>query len=154
MSQDQNVEVLWSELTSIGSIDDRRVVVYNDKNKKSPKYQVLAEKDPERLFELLGGDDAEIEPNNWAFEYTYEDYIAENDLEYDPAEAELWDVEEKSVEHAHDTGHWYVSGTCVLSGPGDVELPFEFEFCEGYLEGITGTPYNEEEQGNHGILFF
>ena len=35
MSQDQNVEVLWSELTSIGSIDDRRVVVYNDKNKKS-----------------------------------------------------------------------------------------------------------------------
>jgi len=153
MSQEQTIEKLWSELTSIENIDDRIIAIHNDTISKSPNYQVIAEENPQRLFELLGGDDAEINTNNWAFEYTYEDYIQEYDIEYDSAEASEWDLEEKSIEHAHDTGYWYVTGTCVIEGPNNIELKFEFEYCEGYLGGISGTPYNLSEHGTHGILF-
>ena len=68
-------------------------------------------------------------------------------------EKENWDLEEKSIERAHDTGHWYVTGTSTIEGPNGIELEFEFEFCEGYLDGIIGTPYNEDEHRNHGIEF-
>ena len=39
----------------------------------------------------------------------------------------------------------------MINGPHGIEL--EFEFCEGYLDGIIGTPYNKAEHGNHGIIF-
>lgn len=153
MAQSQNLEILWAELSSIENIDDRKVIIYNDKESISPKYKLLAEEDPQRLFELLGGDDSDIYTQNWAFEYSYEDYIEEYGIDYDPKEADAWDLEEKSIEHAHDTGFWYVTGTCAIEGPNDIELEFEFEYCEGYLDGIIGTPYNDSEHGNHGINF-
>ena len=153
MSQNQKTEILWSELTLIENINDRRVLIHNDTKIKMPKYQILAEDDPYRFFELLDGDKSEINSNNWAFKYTYEDYIQENDIEYDPEEADEWDLEGKSIEHAYDTGHWYVSGTCLIEGPNNIELEFEFDYCDGLLDRIIGTPYNENEHGNRGILF-
>jgi hypothetical protein len=154
MKQEDKIELFWSELKSIKNIEDRIVTIHKDIQSDSPKYQILAKENPHRLFELLGGDDSEITTSNWAFEYTYEDYIGENDIEYDANEAKEWDLDEKSIEHAHDTGHWYVTGTCIIEGPEDIELEFEFEYCEGYLDAIIGTPYNQTEHGNHGILFY
>ena len=153
MTQEDKTELLWSELTSIKNIDERIVAIHNDIKSKSLKYQILAENQPYRLFELLGGKDSEIYTSNWAFEYTYEDYIQECEIEFDSQESDDWDLEEKSIEHAHDTGYWYVTGTCIIEGPNGIELEFEFEYSEGYLDGIIGTPYNETEHGNHGILF-
>jgi len=153
MTQEDKIELLWSELTSIKNIEDKIVAIHKDIQSDSRKYQILAEEDPQRLFELLGGDESEITTSNWAFEYSYEDYIQENDIEYDANDANEWDLEEKSIEHAHDSGHWYVSGICIIEGPDNVELEFEFEYCEGYLDGIIGTPYYESEHGDHGILF-
>jgi len=152
MSQVNNIERLWSELISINT-DDRKLAIYKDVHSNLRKYQVLAEEEPHRLFELLGGDDSRITTSNWAFEYSYEDYIEENGIEHDENEANEWDLEEKSIQHAHDTGYWYVTGTCIIEGPDDIELEFEFEYCEGYRDGIIGTPYNESEHGNHGFLF-
>jgi hypothetical protein len=153
MTQENKNEVLWSELSSLNNIDERVVAIYKDIMSDIRKYQILAEEEPQRLFELLGGSDSEITTSNWAFQYSYEDYIQENDIEYDANEANEWDLEEKSIEHAHDSGHWYVTGICKIEGPDNVELEFEFECCEGYLDGIIGTPYNESEHGDHGILF-
>ena len=51
--QEQTIEKLWSELTSIENIDERIIAIYNDTISKSPNYQVLAEGNPQRLFELL-----------------------------------------------------------------------------------------------------
>jgi hypothetical protein len=153
MTQENINELLWSELSSINNIDDRIVAIYKDIQSDLRKYQILAEEEPQRLFELLGGSDSEITTSNWAFEYSYEDYIQENDIEYDANEANEWDLEEKSIEHANDSGHWYVTGICIIEGPNNVKLEFEFEYCDGYLDGIIGTPYNETEHGDHGILF-
>ena len=41
----------------------------------------------------------------------------------------------------------------IIEGPNGIELEFEFEYNEGYLDGILGTPYNVTQHGNHGILF-
>ena len=153
MAEENNIELLWSELTSIDVIDDRKIAIYKDVQSNFRKYQILAEEDPHRLFEILGGDDSEITTSNWAFEYSYEDYIQENDIEYNENEANEWDLEGNSIKHAHDTGNWYVTGICIIKGPYNIELVFEFEYCEGYLDGIIGTPYNESEHGGHGILF-
>jgi hypothetical protein len=92
MTQENKIELLWSELTSIKSIDDRIVAIYKDIQSDSRKYKILAKEDPNRLFELLGGDDSKIKTSNWAFEYTYEDYIQVNDIEYDENEANEWDL--------------------------------------------------------------
>jgi hypothetical protein len=137
----------------INNIDDRIVAIFNDIKSDLPKYRILAVEDPQRLFNLLGGNDSEMETYNWAFEYSYEDYIEENDIEYDANDASKWDMVEKSIEHAHDSGHWYVTGICFIKGPNNIKLEFEFEYCEGHIDGIIGTPYNEFENGNHGILF-
>ena len=153
MTQENKIELLWAELTSIVNVDDRKTAIYKDVNSDVRKYQILAEKDPHRLFEILGGDDSEITTSNWAHDYSYEDHIQKYSMEYDVKEAEEWDLEKKSIEHAHDTGHWYVTGTCILEGPDTIELVFEFEYCEGYLDGIIGTPYNKSVHGGHGILF-
>ncbi|WP_374506143.1 hypothetical protein [Flavobacterium sp.] len=153
MSQKKNIEKLWCELILMENINDRRALIHNDVKIKNPKYQILAKDDPYRFFELLGGDESEINSNNWAFKYTYEDYIEENDIEYDHKEADGWNLEEKSIEHANDTGHWYVTGTCMIESPNNIKLEFEFDYCDGLLDKIIGTPYNVKEHGNHGILF-
>ena len=88
------------------------------------------------------------------FSYLQDNIWNENNIEYDSTVADNWNLEEKSINHAHETGHWYVTGTCKIYGPADIKLQFEFEFCEGYIDGIIGTPYNEDEQDNHGIVFY
>ena len=64
---------------------------------------------------MLGGDVLDATRTNWAFEYTYENYIEDNCMEFDSKEAGSWDIEEKSIERAHDTGHWYVTGIVSLN---------------------------------------
>ncbi len=153
MTRKNNIENLWIELSSINNIDDRIITIYKDIHSDLHKYQILAEQDPRRLFELLGGDYSEIRRSKWAIDYSYDDYIEEYDIEYDDNEANEWDLEEKSVERAHDTGYWYVTGISIIEGPDNINLQFEFEYCEGYLDGIIGTPYNQTEHGGHGVLF-
>jgi hypothetical protein len=153
MTQKTSLEKLWAELESIKKINERVILVHRDITDNENRYKVLAEEDPYRLFELLGGDDTDLLTTNWAFEYSYEDYVNENGLEYDTQEADQWDKEEKSIERAHDTGHWYVTGSSTIEGPNGIELEFEFEFCEGNIEKIIGTPYNEDKHGNHGFEF-
>jgi hypothetical protein len=154
MKQKTEMEKLWTEIESIKNIKKRVILIYKDISDNINRYEGLSEEDPYRLFELLGGDDSDLTTTNWAFEYTYKEYIEENDIEYDPTEERKWDLEEKSIQKAHDTGNWYVTGTSVITGPNGIELDFEFAFCEGYLDGIIGTPYNEAEHGNHGFKFY
>ena len=153
MTKNQKIEKLWSEIEIVENIQDRIILIHEDISTKKNKYKVLAKNDPYRLFQLLGGDEDEISRTNWAYEYTYQDYINQYDIEYDAEDADRWDTEEKSIERAHDLGHWYVTGISIVKGPHKIELEFEFEFCEGYLGGIIGTPYNQNEHGNHGIEF-
>lgn len=153
MTQKNKIELLWSEIATINNIDDRKMAIYVDVQSNLRKYEILAVKDPHRLFKILGGNESEINTQNWAFEYSYDDYVQENELEYDDNEAEAWDLESESIENAHNTGYWYVTGTCLIEGPDNIELEFEFEYCDGYLERIIGTPYNKDEHGNHGFLF-
>jgi hypothetical protein len=154
MKQITEMEKLWTEIESIENIKKRVILIHNDICDNTNRYKVLSEEDPYRLFELLGGDDSDLMTTNWAFEYAYKEYIEEYDIEYDSIEEKKWDLEEKSIQRAHDTGHWYVTGTTVIAGPNGIELAFEFAFCEGYLDGIIGTPYNEAEHGNHGFEFY
>jgi hypothetical protein len=147
-----DLEIIWSKLESIDSTDRIRQLIHDDVKSKKPVFKILSETDPQRLFVLLGGDNFEIEMNNWAFEYTYEQYISDYDIEYDEAEALTWDIEEKSIENAIESGHWYVTGTCVINEPEGVEFEFEFGYSDGYPDGIIGTPYKkwkeEDEIGN------
>ncbi len=46
----------------------------------------------------------------------------------------------------------YVTGTCVIHGPNNTKLDFEFSFIEGYVDEIIGTPYNADKHGKHRIL--
>jgi len=154
MTDNQEIEKNWEIISSISNIEERIIHIYNDVKKKRPKYKKIIEENPYRLFKLLGGDESEIIKKNWAFEYSYEQYISDNEIEYDAVEAALWNLKDKSIKNAYDTGHWYVTGTCRINGPNDIVLEFEIEFCEGYFGGIIGTPYNKCNHGNHGILFF
>ena len=61
-----DLEVIWSKIESIGSIDRIRKVIQEDIKLKKPAFKILSETDPQRLFDILGGDDFEIEMNNWA----------------------------------------------------------------------------------------
>jgi len=145
---------LWLELIEIENLVDRRSLIFNDILSGIKRFELLAIKNPYKFFELLGGDDSDSMKYNWAFEYTYENYIEEYDEEYDEKASYDWDVEEKSIERAHDTGHWYVTGVVILEGLKGEKLAFELEYTEGYFDGIIGTPYNTDENGkDHGIYF-
>jgi hypothetical protein len=149
----KQLEELWSELEAIKNLDRLIVLIDEDRKKKSPEFKILAETDPQRLFEHLGGDESDISECNWAFEYTYDNYISDYELDFDKTEADQWNLEEESIKHAHETGHWYVTGICTIKSDCGIELDFEFDYCEGYLVGIIGTPYDEENHGNHGYMF-
>jgi hypothetical protein len=150
----EEIEIVWASLQAMVSKDERRVAIYKDVNSKKPVFKILAETDPQRLFEILGGYDFEIEMNNWAFEHTYEKYISDYDIEHDEVEALAWDLEEKSIEYALETGHWYVTGTCVINEPEGVELEFEFGYSDGYLDGIIGTPYEHWKEDDNMYYFY
>lgn len=149
-----DLEIIWSKLESIDSKDSIRKVIQDDVKSKKPVFKILSETDPQRLFEILGGYDFEIEMNNWAFEHTYEQYISDYDIEYDEVEALTWDLEEKSIENAMETGHWYVTGTCVINEPEGVEFEFEFGYSDGYLDGIIGTPYQKWKEDDNMYYFY
>lgn len=154
MSENKSTEAKWALIESIEDIEERIILIDKDVKKKRPLYRVLAKENPYRLYLLLGGDECEIELYNWAKEYTYEDYLEDSGEEYDSDDEEAWDIEEKSIEHAQDTGVWYVTGSCLVSGPNNIELVFEVDYCEGYFDSVIGTPYNIDAHGNHGILFY
>lgn len=153
MSEKENLDSLLIELSAMTDFNERRVAIFKDIQSGTLKYKCLAEKEPYKLFKMLGGDETEIVLSNWALEYTYADYLEDNELEYDQNEADNWDLEERSIQHALEIGFWGETGNCILKGPDHIELPFEFEFCEGYIERITGTPYYEGEKLTIGILF-
>jgi hypothetical protein len=62
-------------------------------------------------------------------------------------------ADERSIQRAHDLGYWYVTGECLVECENGGVLVFEFQYSEGYLDGIIGTPYNKNDHGNHGIPF-
>jgi hypothetical protein len=149
-----NIEELWYSIESVNSHSERIKLIFRDINDHSNLYKTLADNDPDRLFKLLGGDEADAELTNWAFVYTYEDHIEYYNLEYDSDEAELWDVEERSIERAIDSGHFYVTGLVTLKSNDSTELLFELQFTEGRSDGIIGTPYDENIGSEiHGIEF-
>ena len=143
------------ELTLVESISTRRSIVYYDLKNKKHRYKVLADNDPSLFFDLLGGDVSNANRRNWAYEYTYEDYIENSGEQYDKNDAKLWDTEQESIDRAHDTGDWYVTGIIVLEGSDGEKLPFEIRYSEGYFDGIIGNPYDTSEEGStHGILIY
>lgn len=145
----------WEDLTSLESIDDRIHLIYHDIQSSEFKYQELAVGNPLRLFEMLGGNTSEVEiTHKWASEYTYQMYIEDNDLDFEEIEAKNWKLEQKSIEQAEETGHYYCTGRISLGNNKGEDLEFEFEFCEGYLEAIISTPYNLNiVEVEHGIYF-
>ncbi len=149
----KQIEILWSELEDLKNFEERIKIIHQDITENNKRYELLAKEDPYRLFKLLGGDETEIWTVDWALEYTYQEYIEENDFEYDTEEEKKWDLKGESIRRALDSGFWYVTGTSIIEGPNGIELEFEFEYCEGYLDGIIGTPYNIKEHGNHGFSF-
>lgn len=145
----------WEDLTSLESIDDRIHLIYHDIQSSEFKYQELAAGNPLRLFEMLGGNTSEVEiTHKWAPEYTYQNYIEDNDLDFEEIEAKNWKLEQKSIEQAEEIGHYYCTGRISLENNKGEDLEFEFEFCEGYLEAIISTPYDlNKEEISHGIIF-
>lgn len=61
MLSDNKIELLWSELLQIDNIDKRKEIIYHDTFKSKPIYSVLAEQNPFRLFEIIGGDFSDVE---------------------------------------------------------------------------------------------
>lgn len=153
MESEKNLASLWVEFSLIGNINQRRILISQDVQNEAPKFRNLAEDNPYRFFELLGGNILDIECSNWAVEYTYEEYLEDNELPYDNNEAENWNLIDRSIEHAEYTAHWYVTGICILKEPENIELPFEFDYCDGLIDCVIGTPYNKAEHGGHGIQF-
>ena len=139
----EEIEKLWDEISSKHDLKERIMIIHSDIVNDKNKFKPLAEEDPYRLFKLLGGDALDATRSNWAFEYTYENYIEDYDIEFDSKEAESWDIEERSIERAHDIGYWYVTGIVSLDVDESSSLLFEVEFAEGYFDGIIGTPYDQ-----------
>ncbi len=145
---------LWLELTKIESTAKIRSLIFTDVKSGRKRFKVLADDNPNRFFDVLGGDESDAIRYNWAFEYSHNEYIEENELEYDENEANKWDMEAESIEKANDSGHWLVTGISTLDGLKGEQLFFELQYSEGYFDGIIGTPYNTNESGNeHGIPF-
>jgi hypothetical protein len=153
MKNNNETEELWETISLIENFEERIILIFKDTKKKKPIFKILAEENPYRLFKLLGGDESEVNLCNMAFEYTYEQYISDYEIEYDTFDAANWDLEERSIEQAHDSGHWYVTGSCEINGPNDIILEFEFEFTDGVIDGIITTPYYEINHDRNGFRF-
>ena len=150
------IKVLFEEISAIPDIDARKKIIFEDLKSENPKFKKLADSNPKQFFKIAGGnlDDIEdIEPTNyWAIEFTYKDYIEENFEDYNEDDSKKWNLVEESIKRAYDTDIWYVTGLYILNGSGDIQLPFEFDFCEGILDDVIGHPYNTPINGNtHGI---
>ena len=146
-------EQLWQEISSLETIQERRMKVLEDVNSKKHRYKKLAESEPHVFFELLGGED-QGNRSFWAHEFTYEEHLKDNGEEYDEEAAKCWDLEAESIRRAEETGFYYVTGLVHLDVTDDEYLTFEVDYCEGYFANIIATPY-DEEVGNltHGFPF-
>ena len=136
-------ELIWDALEAYDSVDQIRKIVFEDINSKKPVLKGLAETDPIRLYNLLNGDEFELQITAWAPEFTYEQYVNDYDLEFNELEKSIWDVEEKSIERAKENGYWLETGTCLIVKPDGVELRFEFNLTEGEPDIILTTPYDK-----------
>lgn len=136
-------ELIWDALEAYDSVDQIRKIVFEDVNSKKPALKGLAETDPIRLYNLLKGDEFELQITAWAQEFTYEQYVNDYDLEFNELEKSTWDVEEKSKERARENGYWLETGTCLIDKPDGVELRFEFNLTEGEPDIILATPYDK-----------
>ncbi len=74
------------------------------------------------LIRTIGWECFKIIMCNWTFEFTYEVYIKKNNIEYDANESSESDLEGKSNSNAYDSGHWYVTGICIIDRPNNIEL--------------------------------
>ena len=59
-------------------------------------------------------------------------------------------MEAESIEKAHDSGHWFVTGISNLEGLKGEKIFFELEYAEGYFEGIIGVTPGESLSINVG----
>lgn len=170
------LESLFNELQSKDDVEVRKLMIFHDSTKKRPRYQAIAASDPYRFFKLLGGKLDNVMPtHNWAYEYSFDDYLEDqieagdeynrdsfegteeewNEYQQDlQKQREAYDEEAESIKRANELGSWYETGLYIVKGKNGLKLPFEFAFNEGYRDRIIGTPYNTPLKGrSHGILF-
>jgi len=147
------IRELSNELLAIEDIEIRIKLIFEDLKSDNPKFKKLAETNPKQFFKILGGKLSDVEPTHeWAIEFTYKDYIEENFEAYNEEVSMKWDLIEESKKRAYETDNWYVTALYILRGAGDIQLPFEFDFCEGIVDDVIGHPYNTPINGKtHGI---
>lgn len=143
------------ELIGIKNVEERKSLIANDLISGVNQFKSFADQEPMLFFELLGGEKENIEPtHSWAREYTYEDYLEDNnEQKVSMEEKENWNLKEKSIENAYETGSWYDTCLVKLVSINGTELIFEFDFCEGYLDEVIRTPYDKISKNNsYGFL--
>ncbi|WP_420378777.1 hypothetical protein [Gilvibacter sp.] len=154
-AQTKKHELLWNELTAINDQNGRRALIFEDTKLEKPKYRPLADSDPGRLLDILGGNIGDAYRWNWAYKYTYENHLEQVGGKYDQTEADNWNLEAQSKAYADETGHYYVTGMIILEVPGEYRVVFEIDYTEGYFNSFINTPYTYEQSGNnHGILLY
>lgn len=148
------MENLWSHIEQLSSTEERMDVILTDIKNSTFIYKELAIENPQRLFELVGGDVSNVDvTHRWATEYTYQNYIDDYELEFNELESGSWNIEEKSIERAEEMGDYYCTGRVIIYNRSHAELEFEFEYCDGYLEGIIASPYDFAiKEPDYGIL--
>jgi hypothetical protein len=147
------IQQLFDELLAIEDIEARMKLIFEDVKSDNPKFKKLAETNPKQFFKILGGKLSDVEPTHeWAIEFTYKEYIEENFEASKEEDSKKWNLIEESKKRADETGNWYVTALYILSGAGDIQLPFEFDFCEGLIDDVIGHPYITPISGKkHGI---
>jgi hypothetical protein len=139
------IELIWNRLEAFGSVEKIRQVIQMDVNSKDQVLKILAESDPNRLYNLLNGDEFELQVTAWAPEFTYEQYVNEYDVEFSELDKLNWDIEEKSIGRATEDGYWLETGTCLIDKPDGVELRFEFNLTDGERDVTLATPYDKDD---------
>ena len=83
-----------------------------------------------------------MEPtHSWASKFTYADYLDNNpEITFSVEDEKNWDLEQKSIEQAYETGVWSDICSIALVAKEGVKLPFLFDFCEGLLNDCLATP--------------
>jgi len=140
------------ELTCLDSIEERRLIIASDLKSGVLRFKILASSEPFIFFQLLGGEKETLEPtHSWASKYTYEDYLGNNpEISFSVEDEKNWDIQEKSIEQAYETGVWYDTCSVALAVKDGSKLFFLFDFCEGFLNDCLACPY---EMGSEDFTF-
>ena len=135
---------LLLELSSLENIEDRKLMIVSDLKSGNHKFKNIAKNQPFNFFKLLGGDEDELVPtHNWAYKFTYADYLECNpEIIYSAEEEKKWDLEQKSIENAYYADNYYSTCTVDLIVIDGSKLRFVFDFREGYLLDCLATPYD------------